>query len=109
MARQEVETGINPHHHSGRNRFSRWPCFCCPSLHGLYANASVFSRGRVAIGRHRGHLHWNRRFRDQHRQQGRRHNLRADQYPRPRVLGIHSRLFLHGRIEVSHAAAEQQI
>jgi|SRR5208283_355003 len=26
MAREEVETGIDPNHHSSRNRFSCWPC-----------------------------------------------------------------------------------
>jgi hypothetical protein len=34
--------------------------------------------------------------------------LRADQYPRPRLLGIRRRLFLHGWIGVNHTAAERQ-
>jgi hypothetical protein len=88
MAREEVESGIDPNHHSSRNRFSCWPCLRCPSLHGLYARLSGFSDGRVAIGSDRGHRHWDRRFCVQHRQQGRGYNLRADQYPRPRLLGI---------------------
>jgi hypothetical protein len=33
--------------------------------------------------------------------------LRPDQHPRPRLLGIRSRLFLHWWIEVSYAAAEE--
>jgi len=44
---------------------------CCPSLHGLYARLSGFSDGRVAVGGHRGHRHWDRRFCVRHRQQGR--------------------------------------
>jgi len=55
MAREEVETGIDPNHHSSRNRFSCWPCLRGPSLHGLYARLSGFSDGRVAIGSYRGH------------------------------------------------------
>ena len=45
MAREEVETGIDPNHHSSRNRFSCWPCLRCPSLHGLYARLSGFLTG----------------------------------------------------------------
>lgn len=107
MAREEVETRIDPNHPSSRNRFSCWPCLRCRSLHGLYARLSRFSDGRVAIGSHRGHRHWDRRFCLQHRQQGRGYNLRTDQYPRPRLLGIYRRLFLDGWIGVNHTAAER--
>ena len=105
MAREEVETGIDPNHHSGRNRFSCGPRLRRPSLHGLYARPSGFSDGRVAIGSHRGYRHWDWRFCVQHRQQDRGFNLRAHQYPRPRLLGICRRLFLHGWIGVNYTAA----
>jgi hypothetical protein len=104
----ERATGNNPHHVGSRNRFSCLPCLCCPSSHGLSPVLSRSgSRARVAVGSHRGHRHWHRHFYVPQGQQGRGYNLRPDQYPRRRLLGIRRRLFLHGWIEMSYAAAEQ--
>jgi len=72
-----------------------------------YLPPSESGSRRVAVGCDRGLRHWDRRFCIQHEQQGRGYNLRPDQYPRPRLLGIHSRLCLHGWREVRHTAAEQ--
>jgi hypothetical protein len=65
------------------------PARLSPDLEGVWLLSAIGAIG-IGIG-----------FCVQYGQQGRRHNLRPDQYPRRRLLGIHRRLCLHGGIEVS--------
>jgi|HubBroStandDraft_6_1064221.scaffolds.fasta_scaffold444946_1 hypothetical protein len=71
-------------------------CAVLPYTDYLPPPSESGSSGRVAVGSHRGHRHWHRRLCVPQGQQGRGNNLRPDQYPRPGLLGIHSRFCLPG-------------
>ena len=78
-------------------------CAVLPYTDYLPPRLSPDLAGVWLLAAHRGHRHWHRRLCVPQGQQGRRNNLRPDQYPRPRLLGIHRRFYLPGWREVSHA------
>ena len=102
MWHYEDRIANNPHHVGSRNNFSHWPHLRCPSLYELSPGLSEFaSRSRVAVGYYRGHWRWHRRLCVLQRQQNRGYSLLPDQYPRLRILWIHSLLLRYGWFEVS--------